>query len=582
MTTTAVNMDEALSIYEKLSQERKELQSKGLMPSWFITGGWQLFKEKYLYNATTPYEQYKRIANHLAQYAPKEYPEWWNILEHGANWAEAFFNIMWNGWLSPSTPVLSNTGTDRGCSVSCSNTYFPDSINGIYTRRAEIANLTKEGFGTSAYLGDIRPRGAKIKTGGTSSGVLPVFKGIIEDMQYVVQASRRGSCAAYIEIDHGDFYELADYIENFPDDANIGWIIKDSFIERLNNNDKEAHKRFKRSLKLKMITGKGYFFFVDRANRLAPEMYKKLDLKIRSSNLCNEIMLFSDKDHSYTCVLSSINVSKYDELKDKKVIFISTVFLDCVAEDFIQKGKTKEGLERAVRFTEKGRALGLGVTGFATYLQTHNMSFEGLEAHMFNIKLFKHMDEESKEASQWLAKVLGEPEWCRGTSLRNTHTMAIAPTKSTALIMGGISEGISPDVAYTYEQLTPVGEINRMNPNVLQIMKDRGVYDEAHITEVVNAQGSLQGVDWLSDEEKLVYRTAFEINQEAILRLASARQKFIDQGQSLNLFFAANEDEGYIAEIHQKAFMDPYIKGLYYCYSKAGVTAAKDECVACQ
>jgi ribonucleoside-diphosphate reductase alpha chain len=275
-----------------------------------------------------------------------------------------------------------------------------------------------------------------------------------------------------------------------------------------------------------------------------------------------------------------MNLARWEEWKDTDAVFTATIFLDCVAAEFIKKSKGIVGLEKAREFTIKGRALGLGVCGFHTYLQQKMIPFESLEAHYWNSTVFKHINEESKRATEWLANELGEPEWCKGLGIRNTHRLAIAPTKSTALLMGGVSEGINPDPAMTYTQASAGGEIQRINPILLGLMKKKGVNNRANVQEVIEARGSVQGVSWLEDEEKEVFKTAFEINQEVIIRLASNRQRFLDQGQSLNLFFAAEEDEAWIAKVHKMAFADPMIMALYYCYSKACVVASK-ECAAC-
>ena len=563
-------------IYKKLSAERKELQEKGEIPMWYTTAGWQLFKEKYQYQNQTVKETFYRIAKqasqHLAQY---------NL--DVDDWTEKFFQLFWKGWLSPSTPVLANMGTNKGMSVSCSGGYVDDSVLGFYDAYKEAAILTKNGFGTSGYLGDIRPRGSKISAGGKASGIKPVLRHFVYDMQTITQGTqRRGAYAGYLEIDHGDFEEVCDLIQHEPDDLNVGWIVTDKFIKKLNKGNKEAVRRYKKALKTKMVTGKGYFFFRDKANRMSPKMYKDLNLDIKASNLCAEIMLHSDVDHTFTCVLSSMNLFLYDEWKDTDAVFEATVFLDCVAEEFIQAGKKVRGIENAIRFTEKGRALGLGACGLHSYTQQKGWAFEGFETHMWNIEAFTYLQNESYRASKWMAEVMGEPEWCKGYGMRNTHTMAIAPTKSTALLMGGVSEGINPDPAMVFTQSTAGGEVDRINPVFLEVMKSKGKFDKKTIKSIVEKNGSVQHLDWLSDEEKLTFRTAFEIDQKAVLRLASTRATHIDQGQSLNLFFAADEDEEYISEVHQQAFMDENIKSLYYIYTLAGVQAAKNECLACQ
>lgn len=267
------------NIYEDLSNERKELQENGLMPEWYSTASWQMFKEKYLYETDSVRGQFERIASCAAKH-----------LRHIGVEDEAkdkFFNMLWKGWLSPSTPVLANMGTTRGLPVSCSGSVIGDSIDGFYTARRETALLTKYGFGTSGYLGNIRPRGSKITVGGKASGVVPVFRGFIQDMRDVAQGTtRRGAWAGYLPMDHGDFHELADFVQSEPDDANVGWIITDSFIKRLDDGDADAIDRYQKAMKLKMVTGKGYFCFIDKINAKRPESYVKNGLTVKASNLC--------------------------------------------------------------------------------------------------------------------------------------------------------------------------------------------------------------------------------------------------------------------------------------------------------
>ena len=565
--------------YEELSELRKQQQAQGLLPEWMSTGGFQLFTEKYLYEAGSFREQVERIAATAARhtYAPEIF-------------RESFFKLIWNGWLSCSTPVLANMGTNRGLPVSCSGGVVEDSIEGFYSSRKETAILTKHGFGTSGYLGHIRSRGSPISVGGVASGVLPVIKGFIQDSQDVSQGStRRGAFASYLDVNHGDFWEVITYLENHPDDFNIGWNIGDKFIASLEAAEPEALARYQRMLKVKMITGKGYFNFVDKINRNRPHEYVANNLMVCASNLCNEINLFSDSHHTFTCVLSSLNLAKYDEWKDTNAVADAIHFLDCVAEEFIQKGKEIPGLEKAVRATEKGRALGLGVCGYHTLLQQRRLPWESLEAGYLNQGMFSYISHEANKESYRLAREYGAPEWCRDADggqsdecKRNTHLLAIAPTKSTALIMGGVSEGINPDPAYTYTQSSAGGEINRVSPILLEIMKERGVYNKKHIQEMVDKNGSIQHVSWLTPEEKQVFKTAFEINQTHVLRHASQRAKYVDQWQSVNLFFDADAPEEEISAVHKQAFLDENIRGLYYIYSQAGVQAAKDECIACQ
>lgn len=399
-----------------------------------------------------------------------------------------------------------------------------------------------------------------------------------------ITTSRRGSWAGYIPIDHGDFDEVCTYLEQHPDDNNIGWNVSNSFIDLLESGDQEAIRRYQKVLKTKMVTGKGYFWFHDKANEKRPQWYKDNNLDIKAAQLCNEISLHSSKDYTYTCVLASMNLELFDEWKDTDAVFTAIVFLDAVCQEFIERAKNVKGLEKAVAFTKNSRALGLGALGFCSYLYKNMIPYDSLEAYHFNIKAFRLMKQEAEKATKWIAENYGEPEWCKGYERANSHLLAVAPTKSTALIMGGASEGINPDTAMVFTQRTPAGEVSRVNPHLLKVMKDKGVYSKKYIDEIQDAMGSVQGVDWLTEEEKRVFRTAFEIDQRKILEYASARSKYIDQWQSLNLFFAAGESEEYINECHVQAFLDPNILGLYYVYSKAGVQASKDrdECMACQ
>jgi ribonucleoside-diphosphate reductase alpha chain len=412
---------------------------------------------------------------------------------------------------------------------------------------------------------------------------MPVIEDHITLSRKVSQGgTRRGAWAAYLDIQHGDFWEVIAYLEKEPDDFNMGWIITDEFIAKLRRKDKEATKRFKRAMRVKMVTGKGYFFFIDKVNRNRPEVYKDLGLMVKASQLCTEIFLHSDFDnYTYTCVLAWMNASKYDEWKDTDAVFVATTFLDCVVSEFVEVGSKIPGLEKAVASTVRSRAIGLGCGGFHTYLQEHMMPFESLEAQLFNIELFGHINEQSLAASKWLAVQLGEPEWLKGYGLRFTHRMAVAPTKSTALIYGGISEGINPDTAMSFTQKTSAGDMDRVNPPLLALLKRKGLDIEKCIADVVVGYGSVQHVDWLTDEEKEVFKTAFEINMRIVIRMAAARQKHIDQGQSLNLFFSKNTTEAEIAAIHAEAFLNEWIHSLYYVYSSRAIVSSKSECVSC-
>ena len=347
---------------------------------------------------------------------------------------------------------------------------------------------------------------------------------------------------------------------------------------------------WKKILRTKMVKGKGYLYFLDKVNEARPQMYKDRGFFVRHSNLCAEIALMSDKDHSFTCVLSSMNITKYDEWKDTFAIQIATVFLDAVISDMLIKAKQEDGFERIIAFTEKSRAIGLGMLGLATYFQMQSWVFGDFQSIQFNQMIMKTLDRETLAASKLLAKAVGEPEWMQGYGERFSHRLALPPTKSTAIIQGGCSEGIMPQYANCYEQDTAGGTVYRINPVLLDIMKDRGQYNNDTMKRIAESQGSVQGETWLSDHEKKVFKTAFEINQESILLLGSHRQRIMNeggggQGQSLNLYFTAEESEEEISRLHNIAFEDPYIQSLYYIHSlneDSVYKVDKSECESCQ
>jgi ribonucleoside-diphosphate reductase alpha chain len=558
--------------YEFLSAERKRLQQQGLLPTWYQTGGWGLFKSKYMEGSTSFKNRVEQIAATAAKHAPKD----------GVDWYAKFFEVIWNGWLSPSTPTLANLGTNKGMPVACSGQYIGDSVADFYGELLDTAVLTKNGFGTSGYLGDIRPRGSQIATGGTASGVLPVFQTYVDAMKRVTQGvARRGAWAGYLPLDHPDFNELADWVKNNPDDANVGWTISADFMESLDSGHPEAIERYQKALKLKMLTGKGYFLFTDKVAEARPEMYKAHNLDVKASNLCTEIMLHSGEEETFTCILASMNLEKYDEWKDTDAVFTATVFLDCVVSEFLSMASGKRGFEKAVASTEKSRALGLGVLGWHSLLHKRMIPFESFQARRLNVEIFDGINKKSTEASRYLAGQLGEPAYCKGFGVRNTHRLAVAPTMSTSQLMGGVSQGIEPFIGNVFVQQGAGGETIRVVPELLEIMKREGVYSRETLLEIASHDGSIQHVTWMTEAEKEVFKTAFEIDPYVILSQASDRQLYICQGQSINLFFGADDPEEHISAVHKAAFKDPRILSLYYIRTKAGVSASSGECVAC-
>lgn len=304
---------------------------------------------------------------------------------------------------------------------------------------------------------------------------------------------------------------------------------------------------------------------------------------------CQEIVLPSTKDYTYSCVLMNYNLAKWNEWKDTPVVFIGQVMSDCNVSAYLAaldnvSEEDKKALAKIKRFTEEFRALGSGVMGLATLFQQERITWDSLDAFYLNGKIFKHLDKQSLEASQWLAEVVGEPLGCKGLGIRNATRLSMPPTKSTAELCYGVSEGINPDVAHVFTKQTASGEVFRVTPEFLKLMKERGKYNQEELARINKAKGSVQGCDWLTAHEKNVFRTAFEINMKVVLNLAEQRQHNIDQAQSLNLYFASNASDQYIIDTHKQFFLSDKLLTLYYIYGSRGdgVYAEIEECSMCQ
>lgn len=557
---------------DKIKKELKDLKASGEAPEWLTWMSYAMLKESYLLDKT-PRERYQIIANTAAQYLPSDQKMW----------SKKFFDLFWNGWLAASTPVMGNLGTDRGLAVSCSASYVGDTMWDISYTGHEIEMLSKYGFGTAAFL-DVRGGYEKITTGGYTN---PTSDWIVKywDSQNKVNQGglRRGSTALYIDFWQKDLMKVLPMLEKL-EKLHMGIICDDSVRGALRKGNEDAWQRYKTILTWRARKGKPYIIFIDNARRQDPPQYKELGLSTKQSNLCTEIFQNTDSEHTLACVLSSMNAAKFDEWKNTDAVFNAIVFLDCVNQDLIERGSKIRGIERVVKSATKSRALGLGVLGFHTYLQQKSLTIDGFDARMVNAQIFKHVKDESVKASKFLAAWLGEPEWCKGTGMRNTHLLAIAPNTSSAFIAGAVSQGIEPIIANVYTQkLAKVGAVERINPVLLKLLKERGHYSEEVIDSISYNKGSVQHLDFLSDHEKEVFKTAYEINQKVLIDLAEQRQKWICQGQSLNLFFDANEDEGWIHEVHKHAFEQNLLKSLYYVRTMPGITADKaDDCKACE
>lgn len=539
-----------------------------VVPEWMSAEALETLNKGYLQVGETPRMMFERLSSTASK-----------LLERG-DLEEDFFTIFWNGWLGPASPVAANFGTTRALPISCYSIHASDSISSIYSHLKETAALSKNGGGCGIYLGDIRPAGSPFAGSGKATGVAPVARLYDQTAAYVSQGGvRRGSFAVYLPIDHPDVPELLrakDHSKGDPRtfiDSNLGLTITDAWLESMINGDAQKQELFGEVLRTRLISGSPYLVFIDNVNRQNPECYKDRGLKVSTSNLCSEITLHTDEDHSFVCVLSSLNLAKFDEWKDwtgssgKSVVELSIYFLDAVVTEFLRKTNHKWGLGRARRFAEKSRALGLGTMGYHTLLQSHLIPFESTTARQLNLNIHRLIKTEAVRASQQLAQEFGEPEWCVGSGVRHTHLLAIAPTRTNAVISGAFSQGIEPIDSNYFAAVQAKGTFVRKNPALEKLLCDRGIGDEVW-DSILAHNGSVQHLDCLAIEEKAVFRTAREINQFELIKQAADRQPFICQAQSLNLFVDPDITATEMFQLHLAAWKNG-VKSLYYLKSSS-------------
>ena len=559
--------------------ELEELKKIGEAPEFLTEIGYKTLTGGYLLPNETPKGMWSRVARTAATILNK--PE----LE------EKFFNMFWKGWVGLATPVASNMGTNRGLPISCYSISPQDSTDSILNKGHELAMLTKNGGGVGVYMGDLRPAGAKISTGGTSEGMIPFAK-IYDSITVGISQGnvRRGAAAVYLPVDHGDIKSFL-RMRRPEGDPNRQCLnlhhavcIPDSFMNKVAAGDEEAQELLREIYKTRLETGEPYIFYSDNVNFQNPEAYKRKNLTISTSNICSEVLLYTDHNHTFVCCLSSLNLAKWHEWKDTDTVELSIYLLDAVLSEFIEKAQKLPGLEAAVRSAIKGRALGLGVMGWHTLLQQEHVSMDSFRAKILNKAIFKHIHENATKASRKLAEEFGEPEWCKGTGLRATHLIAVAPTASNSLITGNISAGIEPINANAYVKKTAKGTFIEFNPLLKAYLQKLGKDTEETWNKIVKDEGSVRSLDFLTAEDKAVFKTAFEIDQLTLINLAADRQPFICQGQSLNLFFSKDVDPQYFHEVHWSAWQQK-IKTLYYVRSSSVLRAdlsSRGECVACE
>jgi ribonucleoside-diphosphate reductase alpha chain len=505
-------------------------------------------------------------------------------------YADKFYDYMGRGYYSLSSPVWANYGLERGLPVSCFGSYIDDTMDSILYAHAENGMLMKSGGGTSGFFGAVRHRGAPITNSGNSNGSVH-FMRLFDTLADIVSQGnvRRGYFSAYLPIEHPDAEEYLDIgTEGNPiQGLTTGITVTDAFLDKVRAGDSVARKLWAKVLQRRSEIGFPYILFTDNINNNKPEVYKDKDMKIHASNMCSEIALPSSTTETFTCVLSSINLLHWDEIKETDAIETLTYFLDTVVTEFVAKTEGNKYYERANRFAKRHRALGLGVLGWHSYLQSNMIPFEGRAAAKKNLEIAKTLKERSYAASEALAQIFGEPEVLQGYGRRNATLMAIAPTKSSSTILGQVSQSIEPEFSNYYVKDLAKTKMTVKNPYLWEILKGLGKDTDEIWESVRKADGSIQHLNFLTQEQKEVFKTFAEINPHAIIDQAGVRQEYIDQAQSINLMIPSDTS---VKEINALYFYahDMGVKTLYYQYgmSQAQALSRKkvmnEGCASCE
>lgn len=495
--------------------------------------------------------------------------------------ADKFYEYMAKGYYSLSTPIWANFGLKKGLPISCFSCHISDSMSQILYTQGEVGMMSKFGGGTGAYFGDLRSRGEKITDNGVSSGAVHFMK-LFESIIGVVSqgATRRGAFSPYLPIEHPDIEEFLEIgTEGNPiQTLTHGVTVTDKWMEDMIVGDAKKRKIWAKVIQSRVEMGYPYIFFTDNVNNYTVDVYKDKKLPIRHSNLCSEIMLPTNDDWSFVCDLSSLNLLHYDEWVETDAVETMIYFLDAVMTDFIQRLEELRDsselsnqrsfyfMERAYNFAVANRALGLGVLGWHSYLQSKMISFESIEAKKINVKIFKTIQDRSYAASRQLAKEFGEPSILKGYGRRNTTVNAVAPTTSSAFILGQVSQSIEPIWSNCYVKDIAKLKVTIKNPFLEKLLQEKGKNTKEVWNSIRDRDGSVQHLDFLSDHEKEVFKTFCEIDQISILDQAAARQTYIDQGQSLNLMVNPSVPAKDINNLYIFAWQAK-IKTLYYQHS---------------
>ena len=557
-------------------------------PDWFDEIGVNMVSKGYLLPDEDVFDAYKRISKAAARRLKRK------------DLQPFFYEAIVKNWLCPASPVLSNLGTERGMPISCFGIDVGDSIEGIADANSELMRLSSQGGGVGIGLSRIRGRGKTIKDNGTSEGIVPWAKIYDSTILATNQGSvRRGAASVNLNINHPDIEEFL-MIRRPKGDVNRQClnlnqcvVIDDAFMDKLENKDPKAQKLWGEILKTRLETGQPYIMFEDNINKVNPIAYKNNNLQVSMTNICTEIALYTDELHSFICCLSSLNLARWDEWKDYKfengmtLPELSTWFLEGVLQEFIDRAKNIKFFENTVRSAVKGRAIGLGVLGWHTFLQSKGIPFVGIQANSYTRIIFEFIQNETLKASKAQAELYGEPEWCKGTGLRHTHHLAPAPTVSNAHISGGVSPSIEPIPANVYNLKTAKGVFIKRNKILEELLDKKGYNIDSVWEQILKDQGSVMGLaDYiLTNEEKEVFLTFKEINQLEIVKQNGIRQQFVDQAISLNLCFDPNDSPKWLSQVHKEAWKVG-IKTLYYLRTESVLRGDNlqrlSDCVSCE
>ena len=577
--------------YEQLIEAREKAREKKIKTpenpfEWLNENSRKFLAAGYLSEGETPEARIAQIAERAEA-----------ILQM-PGFADKFYYYMSEGFYSLASPVWSNFGKERGLPISCFGSHIDDDIGNILYTQSEVGMMSKLGGGTSGFFGKIRHRGAPIKNNGEASGAVHIMR-LFESMVDVVSQGsvRRGRFSPYLPIEHPDIMEFLEIgSEGNPiQELTHGVTVTDKWMQEMVDGDVEKRTIWAKVLQSRGEMGYPYVFFTDNANNGAADVYQDKKSKIYASNLCTEIMLPSNDKWSFVCVLSSVNLLKYDKWKDTDAVETMVYFLDAVISEFLEKlegyrdssdredNQTFLFMERAYNFAKENRALGLGVLGWHSLLQSKRLAFNSTEAYQLNSEIFKTVKERSYSASEKLAEKLGEPEMLKGYGRRNTTLNAIAPTTSSAFILGQVSQGIEPIWSNIYVKDIAKLKTTIKNPFLVELLEEKGMNTPEVWRDIRDRDGSVQHLDFLSENEKEVFKTYPELDQMDIIYQAANRQNHIDQGQSINIIVHPEMPVKEINKIHVSAWKLG-LKSLYYQHSMnaAQKFKQKKECTSCE